>query len=534
MWKKVLIGTFILLITLATATYFYLPTFASNKIYTALESADSVSFSKIYLNLYDGDIVIHDFYLSDSSGSVLKVPLHTEVQSFRLRGLNVSELLLNKRLKLDTLFIDKGILQVLIPKKDTSTKQTSNGKQVLKSIQIGHTTIDSLALNLLFDLIDSTDRTSAMLNFTATDFYVPMANLLQSQGQNIVLNFKNIYSRLKDRVGYIDIDEFDFNKGHKKLRINGFKLRQKLSTRQYAKHFGFDKLHAEVDVDSIVVEEMPVRVLDILEKLELTRINIYKPVGKLYKDKRFPHPSKVQKFPFEAISEIDFPILIDTVNIIDGEIWFKELTRNDGQTAKLDLTSINAQVLNITSLGPNKQSDWTEVKGKVVFYHQLPFDFSWKFDLRKKGTSFVFDGKIGSAPLSVLNPFLLNSANARFKSGYLEGGRLLAEGNKISGEGSLKFNYSKMKIELLEKTSHEKDFGLNLVGGTANILIRNNNRKDKKEVVGAVYAEPAQNKFIVVYLWRLLASGMQDIIIGSKNQSKSEDRRNEYIKQKER
>jgi hypothetical protein len=186
------------------------------------------------------------------------------------------------------------------------------------------------------------------------------------------------------------------------------------------------------------------------------------------------------------------------------------------------LSDIDVVITNISSTGPTKQGKWTIVKGNILMLDQLELDVDWRFDLRTKGKSFTLDLGIGACTFESLNPFTENTVGVHFKKGDLQGGRLLVSGDKTSGSGTLDLFYKSMKVELLDKQTHHTGFVEWAGGGLANLVVRNNNLKNKKPQQGIVYAEPIPDRDVFTFIVKLFFAGFKDIAVGSKNQQKIE------------
>lgn len=530
MWKKIVIAFFAVILIAIAAGYFYLPKYATQKFYQALEKADSVHFKNLELDFWSGHISVDSLYLSDTAGLIFGVPIHAEIAEIKILHINTRKLLLRKHLQVDTVRFSSGQVAAIFTSENDSIKSPHpKKKNPLKSIEIGNTHLDSLTFDFLFHPTDTSVHAKGMLQAIATEMYIPLKKPEDFNAESIDFSITDLYAQNNDGITYYHVKEIGLNDVKHELLIRDIHIKQRLKTYEYARHFGFDKLHFEIDADSIAFRKLaPVKTL--MQNIRLPKIDIYAPMANLFKDKRYKHKSHRRKFPFEALADASLPFDIDTITVNDGALYFKALSRDDGKTAKINLTSVNAEICQVSSNPNSPFEDWTKINARVVFYHQLKFDFTWKFDRRRNGKSFLFDGKFGRAPLAIWNSFIENKIDMRFKSGTLLSGRLLAEGNTINGEGTLDFFYKDMKIDILKKQDHQTDFGLDIMGGATNLIIRNNNLPDKNPKTGIVYAEPRQDRFVIDFLWRLLQSGIKDIMMPTNNDRKAEERSNEYLK----
>ena len=526
MVKRILLILLVLIIALPFVLWFGAPVVANYQLRNFLAKADTASYSYMQLDLWEGDLVIHDIYLIDTSGAVSKQPVLVSLNRIALKGLDLWKLYKTRHIDIDSLVLGKGELNLPLYKyiesdnTDADTTKPNKLNIPFHDLTLQHVAIDSIGFVLTLNPKNQHEKYSGVISFKADSISIPFKKDEKLSYKTAQLKLANVYAQPKKSLAYYSLDSLQLSAENHTLALHGFKLRQRIGERRYAAYFGTDKVYAKVDVNHIRIKGLPKRLRSLAEGVHLSHISIIDPQAYMYKNSRMPHSMNEKKFIIEALYAVKLPIRVDTVQIEGGQLLFNQNWREDYVPGVLRLSITKAQMLNYTNMGPNKEhGKWTTLTAELLMYDELKLLVDWRFDLAKKGTAFTLDVIIGQSSFKTLNPFTENTVGLRFKSGRLLGGHLLVEGDKESGAGSLELYYSDMKVEFLDREDHHKNIIHWGEGGLANLLVKNNNLKDKKPRVGIVYAEPVLDKAIFAFATKMLFSGFQDIALTSSNES---------------
>lgn len=388
-----------------------------------------------------------------------------------------------------------------------------------QALTLRHLAIDLLGLELTLNPKEPNEKYSGVFMLKADSISVPFHKDEKLSYLKAELKLKDVYAQPKKSIAYYMVDSINLMTENHTMAVHGLKLRQRIDELKYAKYFGFDKVYARADVNHIQIKGLPKRLRSLADGVHLSHISIVDPQAYLYKNSRLPHNMSEKKFIIEALQSVKLPIRIDTVSVDGGLLTFNQNWRKDYVPGTLRMTISEAQMLNYTNLGPDTAyGKWTTITSDLLLYDELPVKVKWKFDLAKKGTSYTLDVAFGKAAFAHLNPYSENTVGVRFKDGFLDGGRLLVEGNKQSVAGSLELYYHDLKVEFLDREDHHKNVVHWAEGSLANMVVRNNNIPDKKPRLGIVYAEPVADKAIFAFATKMLFSGFKDIALTSNNE----------------
>ncbi len=476
---------------------------------------------------WQGSLILRNLFFKDTQGNLSKIPVECAIDRIAITGADARELKTKHIAQIDSVVVGKGSMALGLPAKDTAkTEENTEKSKLIESILLNYVFIDSVAVNLDLNPKKVNERIDATISFEAQNVAIPFTKNAPLAYQKMSFNITNVYVQPRKSIAYFLVKSLGYNSTTNALQIDEFAMRQRIKETRYAKHFGTDKPYVKLDVYKATITGIPHDLKQLADGFHVKKIAVLGAQAYLYKDRRYPHPKTPKKFPIEALSSIKLPVRIDTILVTDGQLFYNENWREDYIPGRLSLTDINVAITNVNSTGPTNAGNFTKIKGDIVLSNELELAVNWQFDLRKKGKAFTLDLGIGTTPLKAMNSFTENTMGLHFKSGNLQGGRMVVHGDKTSGTGTLDLYYKDLKLDLMDKQTHESGIVEWAAGGLANLVVRNNNLKDQKPHQGIVYAEPLPDRAIYGYIVRLFFSGFKDIALGSKNEEKAEARKN--------
>jgi hypothetical protein len=530
MWKKIVIGLILLLLILGVLVRIGVPYYAKHQLTSALASADSASYSFLDIDMWNGDIIVKDIYLADTNGNLARQPVFLQLDIIKIKGGDIWKAYRKRILDISELELGHGFVNLSIPHTDSIETDIKSIKKILiHQININTLRIDSIGFNLGLNAENKQEAYAGVLYFFSDSVSIPLTKEGSFHHVNTLLKLDQIYAQPHKSIAYFTVDSLRFSSKAKKLDLHKIKMQQRIEQNLYANHFGFDKDFITLDIYAVTITGIPRKLQSIADGIHLSKVTVLGPEAYIYKDRRLPHPENEKKFIVEALSEVDIPIRLDTVQLTDGQLYFNENWRYDHVPGEIYLSDMQATMYNLNNRGPTDVGNWTVIDADITMYNKLHLGVDWEFDLRTNGRAFVLDIDIGSTSFSTLNPFTENTVGVRFRKGYLHGGRLYVEADKKSGAGTLDLFYSDLKVKFLDRETHETNFINWAEGGIANLAVKNNNLRDRRAKRGIVYAEPILDRAIFGYVIRLFFSGFKDIALTSKNKHKVAERGMKYI-----
>ncbi len=474
---------------------------------------------------WQGDLTLNNFKINDSKGFVFNQPFWLHLDHASLHGLDAAHFKAQKLVEIDSLTLGKGDVTLgLVKKTNTAITQNTSKQKAIEGLSLKRIHVDSVHFALDLNTQIAHEKFETDIQIEAEDLVVPLHKDAPFKYATLQIALNNLYYQPKKSIAYYQLENVQFSSENKSLELNEFRLKQRLSETQYANHFGTDKLFVELAIFKTTFKGLPAQLESLSQGLHLQKLTLLGAQSRMYKDKRLPHPDKEKKFPFELLQELNFPLHIDTIAIVDAQLFYNENWREDYVPGRIALNNMHLAITNVSSTGPTKFGDWTRIDGKIELLNNLQLDIDWRFDLRKKAKFFTLRLNLGTTSLASLNPFTENTFGIRFKKGTLQGGQLYVEADKKFGKGTLDLYYKDMRLNFMDNETHNKNFIEWAGGGLANLVARNNNMKQKNPKQGYVYAERVTNRSIIAYVIRLFFSGFKDIALSSSNKKKAKKR----------
>ncbi len=528
MRRKVLLFLIFCFVFLGFAAWLTLPRLIDAKVRDFLNQADTASYRALELDFWAGDLTVHDLYIHDTSGTFWHQPINVSLKAFSVKGFKLWPAWRHRTLKIDSLQIGKGQIY-LGTKKDSARAKNSIKSAAIRQIIANHVHVDALALTVDLHANHPDEKLSGTINLNVNHINVPFNANAALHYEQAKLHVIDLYLQPKASLAWFTADSLTLNSTTKKLQLHNIKMRQRLSQFKYAEHFGYDKDFVTLDVYRAEVRGLPTNLTALNEGIELPYLSLLGAQAYIYKDKRLPHNKNEKKFFIERLQEVQFPIQIDTIDLIDAQLLYDENWRKDHKPGRLQITDLQTRIRHLTNKTSPGKTSWTLITGELTLYEQVKLALDWRFDLTRGGQAFTLDLHLGKMQLKTFNPFTENTLGLRFKAGSIKHGRLLVEGNKKDGGGTLNLLYDGLNLEFIDIENQDKNLHHWLEGGAANLLVLNKNKAGKHERQGIVFAEYQNDQAIFNYVMRLFFSGFKDIAITSNNDKKLAQRGMFYL-----
>ena len=151
-------------------------------------------------------------------------------------------------------------------------------------------------------------------------------------------------------------------------------------------------------------------------------------------------------------------------------------------------------------------------KGRINAYFNLP--------IGDPMNSHSFQGSLSPMKIDEINPMIKHVAFAEIQSGEVNDLDFHAQANENVSNGTMKFGYENLKINLLEKGSDEGS--KELISFLANtFVIKSANPLGGRFREGQMHYERDQRKSILNFWWKTILSGFKDTLGVPEKQDKN-------------
>ncbi len=288
--------------------------------------------------------------------------------------------------------------------------------------------------------------------------------------------------------------------------LDSVKLTPSYSETEFTRHLKFqsDRFEFSSSQISLAIKE------DTDENsYHFSRLHISQPQIIVFRDKRIARdPGLKYKSLQHYLREIDFNFFLDSFNVDEADIRYRERMEGSDETGEIAFTRANIN-------GYRLQSG-AEADSNLTIYMNSGFmnsgTLSAKLEFIYPKEYFTSKGELIDMPMKELNRITGPNAGVVFNKGDIRSMHFDFTANLTHSEGNLNLNYRNMNFTALNKPSGEKD---NLVSRiktfAAGIFLKKETRQPNTEISlkGKICQERNTERFIFNYIWKSILSGIK-------------------------
>jgi hypothetical protein len=512
--KWIFIGLPILIIFILLAfAYTKAEPYIEDKIQNFLQSQKiNATFDRPELDILAGSLTIRNIKIKADSVKEMQ----GEIEAINVHGVSLWKYLFNDSIAVDNVSISSPSFTVAhsytLPAGDTSKSN--------KPVSIG---------------IDSISLTNGSFTYKTESGGIQIYNV--SLGADQLRKIPNNPLNLQNFSMSMDSSVYVFPDSLYQLTLTDWKYTPSIETVSFTS--GIHTLHTKEKVSSISGEEKdwiaidPFSVeftgLDVTDAVKTRRlvashIHLMKPVVEVYRDKRAPDPNKAdKKMPYQTLQELPVEIFIDSLSISEASITYIEKVSNTEQPGHIDFKNLNLSLKNITNMesvmdSTTRLATMTAQSDIMGVGHLNAY---WTFPLDSAAGPHSIYGTMGPMDLTAYNPMMIYAAYGKINSGHQKSLEFNFTYDPIGSNGTMKFVYDELKIELLGDNPEEGGgFGDDIKTFFANTIIQNQNLLSEKSFrTGEINYERNPKKSLFNYWWKSLLVGFKSSIgLSSKKQ----------------
>ena len=485
-------------------------------------------------------------------------------------NLDIQHASLNMRKQMDNKSIVFASPDISFSANDFSSYTGVNGMQI-KDVKLSTNDItlsmnDSINLyvnnglfNIAIDRLKKTDDKSP-LNFSTLITKIQANNInfnqINKKGEPIILrefnlggeqikidsaNAAHILRQLKKNptlfVNHIDLEEITafsiikakgigYSNGGRTVNIDSFSYKPTKNREEFMKMNVYQKDYMEFKTGKISIRNFDIERLATDSNLQLNYIIVENPVLSVYKDKRLPlQPGYTKAMPVALLKKINQRLHIDSVRLVNGNIFYEEFNDKTELIAKINLSDLQTLIRNIDNYNTTSTDSLYIIStSKLLDTANISIRFHESYT--DSIGSFLYRVRIGQFGLPALNSVILPTANMKINEGWLDTLELRVMGNDYLAHGKMRMYYKDFKIQFLSNKELEKrTVFTKALSWLANTFLRTNNI----EKTGTVFTERTREKSFVNYWVKIVLSGAMTNTRIRKN-SKQEKRYQKALK----
>lgn len=493
----------------------------------------TIDFRKVNVNLATFSAAIKDLtitpdsmlYSETSPDSLARLPLiELSVDRISLRELKVFRLIFKKQLVVNSFSIRSPEIRYTTPRMKQSLVATTepdtlvdNKGQVdlrafgLHSIEItdGNFYLSRWGQEpYLFS--DNYNLLITGITARVDDHFSPADDLVFEQGEAVLKDNRFL---LPGDLYTLSAGTIRINYSDSLLIVEDFRLEPNYPPGEFGWKYGSQTDRFDIAIDTLAATDIHFGDLMGHNRAGIGKLEVRGAAIGIHRDKNVPFDrSKFPRLPHQSITSLDIPMMLDTVEITGASITYAELGEGKDEPGVISLEEVRLRITNITNFEEAvERNEKILAEGTFLLQGEGLLSLTLELPLAQKRGEFIYSGKAGPMPLSVLSSMTGPAENILITGGMLDELEFRMEGNEETASGTVRFYYHDLEIEFLKK-KHDDDGEQKisrLITDLANIALRQHNPQDGKPgKVALAYFERDRNKGIVNLMVKPLLQGM--------------------------
>jgi hypothetical protein len=245
------------------------------------------------------------------------------------------------------------------------------------------------------------------------------------------------------------------------------------------------------------------------ERIYIDQIHVFQPSIDVYKDQNYPRNQEYKAILVDLLEEIKMPLYVREIALSSMFIKYTELAEEADESGYLFFSEASAKISNITNVEDSLQiSDKMLIEAEAKFYGVALLKTSMHYDLMSETGKFNIRGSLKPIKISQANAILSKLAPVKIISGNLDKLEFDFSGTRTHSTGTMWFEYSEFKVELMEAKYLNSNLTRKVLSGFGNMVLRNANPSNNGVFrVGDIKQERVTTKSMFNYWWISLQSG---------------------------
>lgn len=482
------------------------------------DRAYNIGFESIDFNYLTSSITISDVSISPV-GSQDGVFVEGKVNQVDLNKLDLVKLFLNKHLEIRELVFFQPKLVVFVPEENPEQEKAGEGIKNLFGDILSRGKIENFRLGeAQVEMRKNGERVGALTNFNV------LATDLETDSLKVNYPIPFDYGRILisiDSVGHrFGVDQIfksgkiHFDTEQQQFKIFNTSLKYEAGAKKASTQMEFQVDLVEFELDSLIYSGLEAN-SNLYSDLDIRarRLDVYGLVLDDFRNKNISRPPDEVKPLFQGLlMQVDFPLKLDTLALINGAISYGELVPEKNEDWKFQMTNVNGQLVNITTIPEHQaavgqvEADFTaqvDGAGKMVIDIDIPYDRD-QFDLKVSLTDF---------PLTKISDILKPLMNGRIETGQLVRLELEMRADSVKSVNRFNFDYQDLKIELFRKDSQTKN---KVMSAIANVMLQESNMPGYKKYQFSTHTtERHRYRGPFHLIWKSTKEGILTIVPGN-------------------
>lgn len=449
-----------------------------------------------------------------------------QVKSIKIKNFHPTRLYKQRKLNIDEIMVQDPTVLVMnedLPQNDSlqvKEKKTPYQKlsKILKELHIDNFNVNNLNYTYQNNTLEDSKETKLKnINIAIQDFLIDSlsqkdsSRIYYSSGVDFKMDSYQIATR--DSMYYLNLSAIDFSTSDKRLKINRVELKPRQSKADFYKVVKKPTERFDLAFDSLLIENINIPELLNNQRFHAQKINIGKGSVEVYNNTNYARTpvSKKGKDPHQQLQKLAWNLNIDTLNLLNTDIVYEELSKVTQETGKLSFNNSTIQFTNITndSLAISR-NPILGVSMRTKFMNAASLQTNLHFDLASDIGAFEFQGKLNAMNGRTLNQVLMPLAEVEINSANIRSLAFNFKANERDARGTVNFRYNNLKVNLLMLEA--KGVVKSKIASTVanSFIINSSNPTELGEFIpGAVYYRRPTTYSIFKFMWKSIFQGVK-------------------------
>jgi hypothetical protein len=219
-----------------------------------------------------------------------------------------------------------------------------------------------------------------------------------------------------------------------------------------------------------------------------------------------------------GFAEIEVPLLIDTIRVVDAGIRYSELAKGSARPGELTFEELNGTIINITNDRGRMTAETpavADVRGKLFGEGEVHARLA--YPLLSETLDYRIEASVGPMEMSVFNRFARNVVGVEVRKGRLDSLYFSKVTRQGRGSGRLHMQYRDLDFRIFDRNTGKAMPWHAVAGFLGNLVVRSNNpgKPGDEPRQGKIEYTCGENDIVFFeYLVHALGSGLKGVVIG--------------------
>ena len=510
-----------------------LPEQLKSRVSTETEGVYKLDFDKMDVSLLSGSVELENIRFLPDTGAYFKTDSSTRsadlfqinAVSLDVSGLKVLKLIFNKTIQLSSItlnspeFVSMKMVDTVEIDSNVEKSLYERMPSILKGARIGVIRLNNLSfVNQI--KADTTKRGVKWsgLNLTLESIFI---DSLKQQDTTSFLFSKDIRVHGKvmnfastDGMYKFTIGEFRLSTKEESLEITDFKVIPQYPEIEFTQRMAIPGDRYNFVFSKIFAQKINFNQLEREGNLGVAKLILETAELRIFNNKSLQGAKidKTDNFPHIAIKKLDLPLTIDSMQIRNFDIYYKELNPNSGKSGTAFFTKLYGTFHNITNDSIQLRKDpWCRSSFQTNFLGNAKLLVDINMNMADQDGEFNYKGSLGSGKSKVYNELLEPLAMVKIEDGSIRKISFDVNANRYGSSAKVLMLYDNLKVSVLGKDGKvlKKKGLLSFLANS--FLVKNSNpRKEGEAPIEAnIIHVHSQDASFFNLMWKSIFAGLK-------------------------